>query len=127
MTIYYNDQSPEKIFYQGKVLQELGQRDASLKRFENLIHYGESHLDETVKIDFFAVSLPNLAVFDADFDKFNTIHCLYLMGLGYMGEGSSDRTIEYFLEVLKLEIGHQGAVIHLNLVREESPDLGNRH
>jgi tetratricopeptide (TPR) repeat protein len=118
--IYYNDQSPEKIFYQGKALQKLGQKEESLKRFENLIQYGKLHLNEPVKIDFFAVSLPNLTVFDADLDKLNKVHCLYLMGLGYMGEYAKDKASEYFSKVLKLDVSHQGAVSHLNLISQES-------
>ena len=42
-------------------------------------------MHDEVKIDYFAVSLPDLVIFDDDLNKRNKIHCLYMEGLGYLG------------------------------------------
>ena len=60
--------------------------DEAKKRFNKLINYGEEHLFDNVKIDYFAVSLPNLLIFDQDLSKLNSINCYYLIGLGYLGK-----------------------------------------
>lgn len=106
--IYYNDQDPAMIFYQGLALQKLGNEQAATQRFENLIHYGEKHLEDQIKIDFFAVSLPELSVFDIDLNKRNHTHCHYLIGLGYLGLGDKRKAKRLFQLVLRMDIAHQG-------------------
>lgn len=110
--IYYNDQQPDKIFYQGLAWEALGNPENARKRFNKLISYGEKHLFDQVKIDYFAVSLPDLLIWEDDFQKRNTIHCYYLMALGYLGLKKYDEAKTYFDKVLKMDINHQGAHIH---------------
>ncbi|MBO9594455.1 MAG: DUF5107 domain-containing protein [Niabella sp.] len=114
--IYYNDQQPDKIFYQGMALQKLGRQEEAAQRFHNLIRYGEAHLNDTVSIDFFAVSLPDLMIFDDDLNLRNRIHCCYLMGLGYLGLGDAAMADQYLGQVLELDPAHMGAVLHRNFV-----------
>lgn len=110
--IYYNDQDPSMIFYQGLALRKLGRKEEAKQRFEGLIRYGKAHLDDKIVIDFFAVSLPELSVFDADPDKRNRIHCHYLMALGYLGLGEEAPAEMHLKEVLKMDATHQGAWTH---------------
>ena len=110
--IYYNDQQPDKIFYQGLAWEALGNPENARKRFNKLISYGEKHLFDQVKIDYFAVSLPDLLIWEDDFQKRNTINCYYLMALGYLGLKKYDEAKTYFDKVLKMDINHQGAHIH---------------
>jgi len=116
--IYYNDQQPDKIFYQGMALQKLGRHEEAEQRFRNLIRYGEEHLDDTVTIDFFAVSLPDLMIFDDDLDLRNKEHCQYLRGLGRMGMGDLEEAEKAFQEVLRLNVAHPGALLHIRLLKE---------
>ena len=44
-----------------------------------------------VKIDYFATSLPNFSIFDDDLEKRNRVQCLFLRGLGRVGQGDTDR------------------------------------
>ena len=44
--------------YQGLALKELGQPVAANSRFYKLISYGEAHIYDEVKMDYFAVSYP---------------------------------------------------------------------
>lgn len=111
--IYYNDQDPALIFYQGLALLKLDKISEAKERFNNLIHYGREHLSDSIKIDFFAVSLPELSVFEMDVNQRNRIHCHYLMGLGYVGLGEKELAEEHLQQVLAMDISHQGAMRHL--------------
>ncbi|MBX4147301.1 tetratricopeptide repeat protein [Paenibacillus lautus] len=115
--MYYNDQPPHMIFYQGAALRRLGRENEARSRFNKLIDYGEKHIFETHSIDYFAVSLPDFLVFDEDLDRRNEIHCRYMMGLGHLGLGDRQSAETLFREVLQLESHHQGAALHLALCK----------
>lgn len=108
--MYYNDQPPEMIYYQGAALAKLGREEEARSRFNKLIGYGEEHLFDQMHIDYFAVSLPDLLIFDEDLNLKNKIHCLFMMGLGKLGLGCKKEARTYFSEVLKVDINHQGAL-----------------
>jgi tetratricopeptide (TPR) repeat protein len=110
--MYYNDQPPDMIFYQGMARHKLGQADAARAIFEKLVAYGQAHVDDDVKMDYFAVSLPNFLIFDDDLTLRNRIHCLYIMALGYQGMGQRDEAEAQFAQVLALEPCHIGAAAH---------------
>jgi len=114
--IFYNDPQPDKIFYQGLAWLKLGNVKKSNEIFNKLINFGTQHLNDKIKIDYFAVSLPDLLVFDADLDIKNTIHCNYLIGLGYLGLGETNLAKDYFKKVLDKNINHLGALIHLKMI-----------
>lgn len=113
--MYYNDQPPETIFYQGLALLKLNNEEAARGRFNKLIDYGEQHLFDDVRIDYFAVSLPDFLIFDEDLNKKNQIHCYYLMGLGNLGLKKADKAKEYFDKALQLDVNNQGVIIHSRL------------
>ena len=114
--IFYNDHQPDKIFYQGLAWMKLGDKAMSHKIFEKLITFGTQHRDDNIEIDYFAVSLPDLLVFDQDLNIKNTIHCNYLIGLGMLGVGKIDLAKNSFKKILDADINHQGAAIHLAMV-----------
>lgn len=113
--MFYNDQPPEMIFYQGLALMKLGQADKAFGKFNKLIDYGEKHLADEVTIDYFAVSLPDLLIFNEDLNRKNAIHCLYLMGLGYLGKGKLADAEKEFRKALALDSNHLGILTHLAL------------
>ena len=51
--MYYNDAKPDKIFYQGLALLKLNRMDEANGRFHKLTTYGEKHLFDKVKMDYF--------------------------------------------------------------------------
>lgn len=118
--VFYNDPQPDKILYQGLALKKLGQPVQADAIFRKLIDFGEKHLDDEIKIDYFAVSLPDLLVFDVDLNLRNRIHCLYMMALGYLGLGRAyeESADSLFSEVLKLDVNHQGALVHRKMLRK---------
>ena len=110
--MYYYDQKPDKIFYQGLALLKLGRTDEAKGRFHALIDYGEKHLFDKFKMDYFAVSLPDIQIWEDDMDKKNVIHCNYLMGLGHLGLGETILAQAYLDEAYRLDNNHQGVQIH---------------
>ncbi|OCB73387.1 DUF5107 domain-containing protein [Flavobacterium piscis] len=117
--IFYNDQQPDKIFYQGWAFLKLNQQSEADKRFEKLVAYAKKHLNDHVTIDYFAVSLPDLMIWEDDLDKRNKIHCLYMQGLGLLGLDKKAEAEQVFESVLSEEKSHSGVTIHLSLLRNE--------
>jgi tetratricopeptide (TPR) repeat protein len=110
--IYYNDQNPDSIFYQGLALRKLGRRAAAQRRFETLVSFGRQHLRDHIILDYFAVSLPEFLVFDDDLDRRNQINCRYLMGLGLFGLGRRRQALQELASVLRLDPAHLAARLH---------------
>ena len=114
---FYNDAQPDKIFYQGLAWRALGEEGKARGRFNKLIKHGEKHLFDNCRIDYFAVSLPDLAIWEDNLNKRNAIHCNYVMGLGYLGLGDTEHAAEYLDKARMLDINHQGAQIHRELCK----------
>ena len=114
--MYYYDQKPDKIFYQGLAWLKLGDKTEAKKRFRRLIEYGEQHLNDEVKIDYFAVSLPDLLIWEDDLDRRNRIHCHYMMGLGFLGLGDRINAEKHLGEASRLDINHQGVQCHKAMI-----------
>ena len=106
--MYYNDAKPDKIFYQGLALLKLGRDDEAHGRFYRLINYGKQHIFERQTMDYFAVSLPDLLIWDDSLDTKNEIHCKYMLALGYYGMGEKEKALKYLAEVEALDNNHQG-------------------
>lgn len=114
--MFYNDQPPEMIFYQGMAWLKLMNIREARRRFNKLIDYAERNLFKKVKLDYFAVSLPDFLVFEDDLQRRNEIHCHFMRGLGLLGIGNSPDEAKAELEqTLLMEPNHQGAAIHLKL------------
>ena len=107
--MYYNDAKPDKIFYAGLCYRALGQEDKARGLFFKLVNYGKQHIFDHVTMDYFAVSLPDLLIWDGDLDLQNRIHCLYMLALGYYGLGDKAHAERYLEEVEQLDINHFGA------------------
>jgi len=112
--MYYNDQPPDMIFYQGLANIKLGQDGTAQAVFTQLVDYGQKHLEDEVRMDYFAVSLPDFLIFDQDLNQRNQIHCHYMTGLGYLGLGERSLSTKHLNKVLEMDAYHIGATIHLN-------------
>ncbi len=111
--LFYNDQKPDKIFYQGMALLRLGRQQEAASRFERLISYGEEHQEDVVKMDYFAVSLPDLLIWEDDLSYRNRIHCHYLKGLGHLGLGHQQQAMAELKTAASMDPNHQGVQQHL--------------
>ena len=114
--IFYNDQKPDKIYYQGLALIKLGRIEEARNRFEKLIAFGEKHLEEDIKLDYFAVSLPDLLIWDDNLTFRNKIHCHYMLGLGYLGLGENEKAKQHLLTAARMDVNHQGVETHLKMI-----------
>lgn len=107
---YYNDESPDKIYFQGLAWRALGYEEKAQERFKKLIAHGEKHMNDDCKIEYFAVSLPDLAIWEEDLNKRNQIHCFYVMALGWFGLGENEKAAYAMEKVLALDVNYQGAM-----------------
>ncbi len=80
--MYYNDQPPEMTYYRALALNAVGRKDEARTIGEKMKEYGESHMNDHVTIDYFAVSLPDFLIYECDLDKKNRLHCENMIKLG---------------------------------------------
>ncbi len=80
--LYYNDAKPEKIHYAALCYHALGMEEKARGLAFRLINYGRQHYHDHITMDYFAVSLPDLLVWDEDLDVRNRRHCLKMISLG---------------------------------------------
>lgn len=118
--MYYNDAKPDKIFYAAQCNRKLGQEDKARGLFYKLVNYGKQHLFDHVTMDYFAVSLPDLMIWDGDLDEQNRIHCLYMLALGYYGLGDKEKAMRYLSEAKSLDINHVGIQAFYSFVMMEN-------
>lgn len=104
--MFYNDQPADMIMYQGLAYLKLDKTSEAKARFYRLIDYGEQHLLDQVKIEYFAVSLPEFLIFDEDYTKRNQVHCYYLMMLGNIGLDQKDKAKEFLAKAQTLDASH---------------------
>ncbi len=104
--MYYNDAKPDKIFYAALAYRKLGNENKARSLFYRLLDYGEKHIFDEVRMDYFAVSLPDLLIWDGDLQLKNTIHCKLMMAFGHIGLGHTDRGLRYLSEVEDFDVNH---------------------
>ena len=112
--LYYYDQPADMLLYQGLSYKKLSDEKKARAKFDMLLEYGETHMGDTFKQDYFAVSMPDFAIFDEDMTKKNRLHCLYVSGLGRLGLGDTKKALKDFDEVLKEDKCHQNALLYKN-------------
>ena len=117
--LYYNDQPPENIFYIGLCLQKLGRNGEAEQVFDRLCGYADEHMNDTVTTEYFAVSLPDLAIFDEDLNLRNRAHCLLMKALGCIGKGQRTEATALLEELFRIVPEHQGGMIHGKMMLEE--------
>lgn len=108
--MYYNDQPADMIYYQGLAKEKLGRPTEARGKFYKLLDYGEQHMFDKMKVEYFAVSLPDFLIFEDDLDKRNKAHCYYLIGLAKMGLGENEAAARAFTNAIELEPTHANAI-----------------
>lgn len=116
--MYYNDQPADMIYYQGLSMDKLKKSGEAKKRFYKLLDYGEQHMSDEIKIDYFAVSLPDFLIYEENLDQKNKVHCKFLIGLGKMGLGDFSEARKELSEAIHLDPSHLNAVRCLSWIEE---------
>lgn len=117
--VFYNDQQPDKLLYKGLALWKLNQKTLAKESFEKLVNYGEDHFDDNVKVDYFAVSLPDLLIWDEDLKLRNQLHCNYLLGLGLLGLGDYEKSKRTLKSVIEKDRYHLGSYFHSRMLNSK--------
>ena len=117
--MYYNDQPADMLLYQGLSRYKLDDLKGRNRMMYKLIDFGEQHLRDQVKIEYFAVSLPDLMIYEEDFTLKNRAHCNYVMGLGNLGMGKKKEAAAFFEETLRIDPFHLNCRILLGEIRAE--------
>jgi hypothetical protein len=95
---------------------KLGHSKKAERIFHRLVEFAGQHFNDEIRIDYFAVSLPDLLVYDTDLNEKNKNHCRYLKGLGELGLKNYTASANYLNEVLHHDASHAGAIIHLDMI-----------
>ena len=122
LSLYYNDRPADAIFFQALAWRLLGREDRACRLLCRLGDYGADHAQDPVEVDYFAVSLPDMLVFDEDLDRRNERFCRYLLALGRWGMGSSAEARRELERVRASDCAHQGAAYTLPLVAASIED-----
>ena len=109
--LYYNDQPSDYIYYQGLALLALGKEAAARKSFHQLILYGEKHIFDKAAYNFFAVSLPEIEVYQDDIQLRNDQYCNYLRALGALGLQDKEKAGLLLEEILKKQPDYLEALL----------------
>lgn len=117
--MFYNDQPADMLLYQGLSLYRLDRKKDGNRMMYRLIDFGEEHLRDIVKLDYFAVSFPDFMIYEEDFTLKNKAHCNYVMGLGHLGLGHKEQAAEFFRETLQADPFHLNCRILLEEISEK--------
>ena len=93
----------EKSYAKGMALRELNRRDEAEAVFRGMIEHGRHLCQTPATIDYFATSLPDLLVFNADLKRQRQIEGMVLQGLGHMGMDDPQEADALFRRVLKID------------------------
>jgi tetratricopeptide (TPR) repeat protein len=121
--LYYNDEPPEARFYCGLAYRALAMPGQAEAIFRQIEQYGREHQNDTASIDYFAVSLPDFLVFDQDLSERNRVQCSFMIGLGLLGRGETEKAGQVFEKILAHDPSNLDAAIHLRMTRDASINL----
>ena len=67
-------------------------------------------------MDYFAVSLPDLLIWEDSLDTRNEVHCKSMLALGYYGLGKIEKSLRILNEVERLDNNYQGIQAFRSLI-----------
>lgn len=79
--MYYNDNPVDYVFYQALALRRLGEEERVQSIKAGFERYCRNHEGKKAVIDYFAVSLPDMLIWEQDIDQRNESFCRYIRSL----------------------------------------------
>lgn len=104
--MYYNDQPPQMMYYAALALKALGEDTEAQRRFGAFIKYADEHRNDNIKIEYFAVSLPDFLIFEGDLNRNNRVHCCLMAALGHLGRGETELAKQFASKGLEMNACH---------------------
>ena len=93
-------------YFQALGAMALGEVERGQKILHALAEFAERQRDTTVKIDYFATSLPNMLLFEDDLQQRNRVESSFLSGLAALGLNQFAQAHECLHEVIALDPNH---------------------
>lgn len=112
----------EATYWRGRALERLGDGDGARALFRSLRAAARRQAKAHARLDYFATSLPEFLLFNADLDRQNRVASRYLEGLAELGLGRRAPARRAFEEVIRLERTHDGARRGLEDLAEAEAD-----
>ena len=103
---YYNDQPVDYLLFKALALRALDQRGEADHLLAQMHRWSVDHMPWLPEKDFFAVSLPDLVVYDTDHERDHEVFCLYVDALACIGQGDFDSSETIRRRILQLDPGH---------------------
>jgi tetratricopeptide (TPR) repeat protein len=97
-------------YFQALGAMALGETERGEKILHDLEEFAERQRNTTVKIDYFATSLPNMLLFEDDLDLRNRVESLFLSGLAACGLHQIAKAQERLRDAIALDANHLFAV-----------------
>ncbi len=79
--MYYNDSPIIYQYYMAKAYKKMGDLDRASLIKQKLQSYYHAHFGKEFVIDYFAVSLPDMLIWEQDINNKNDAYCMYLLDL----------------------------------------------
>lgn len=79
--MYYNDNPVDYVFYQALAFKKLGMTDRAENIKQQFERYARTHENKEAVIDYFAVSLPDMLIWEQDINRRNREFCQYIRSL----------------------------------------------
>lgn len=117
LSLFYNDRPAEALFYQGMSRARLGNAAGAARIFRRLLEHGEAHREDSISLDFFAVSLPDFASFPENLTQRNHRLCRYLIALGSWGLGDTTKAKTELTALLEMDPSDSGATFALSILK----------
>lgn len=115
--LYYNDQPSDMILFQSLAYAKLGDVKGARRKAHALSSYAQEHLFDEGSIDYFAVSLPDLQLWDEDIGARGRAHCHYLLGLSQLAQGCPDLAVVEFDQALGIKANNWDARMYRSIGR----------
>jgi tetratricopeptide (TPR) repeat protein len=99
----------EMTYYNALGLKRLRREAEADELLHDLLVYAERLLDQPVKVEYFATSLPAMLLFEDDLQMRNTVTATFLQAQAWLGQGQTARAQELLNKVLLLDRNHARA------------------
>jgi tetratricopeptide (TPR) repeat protein len=104
----------EMTYYNALALKRLNRKTEAEALLRSLLAYAESLAQQPAKIDYFAMSLPTMLLFEDDLLKRQKITATFLQAQAWLGFGDAEKAQRLLSEVLESDRNHPLAADLLN-------------